>query len=412
MDEFPLSAHEMRSALPEARQLAECARNVFTITAGIDFEPTRKYAALAVRLTAPKAESMALGGDILMMLVPPASRMGPDVAMRRVLAYTKRHRVLDERVAFVMADFSREDVRHLKKLGRQHHVQIIFVRYTYGLTLGPTEFERELSLEWAASDPFDHALPVSDDAEFFGRRDEVIVMARQLQRGRVTSMFGIRRAGKTSVLDRIQRIGSGQGSFISALIDFEKAGIATLQSEELFEAMAGALVEAADGSFDGYATATSRSRNSYLSEDDFWHHLRLRGKPAVLLIDEIDRIVPDRANSDGERRFQELWRSLRSLYQESARQGCVLSLVVAGVSSYFLDVAVVGGEENAARRLVPAQFLPPFQRAASIAMIQVLGDRCGLVFSSAADWARQPSYFAARLTCASNTLSERFTSHT
>ena len=51
------------------------------------------------------------------------------------------------------------------------------------LGIDRSELERELFAELFAQDPFEVTGPVSDDANFFGRRDEAQELARKLQHG-------------------------------------------------------------------------------------------------------------------------------------------------------------------------------------------------------------------------------------
>ena len=64
-----------------------------------------------------------------------------------------------------------------------------------------TSLEQLLCVELYSHDPFDVAGPVSDDQNFFGRREEAIDLARKLQRGQIRSCLGIR----TSLRARSER---------------------------------------------------------------------------------------------------------------------------------------------------------------------------------------------------------------
>ncbi len=65
------------------------------------------------------------------------------------------------------------------------------------------EFERELCVELYSHDPFDYSGPVSNDQQFYGRRSEAQDYARRLQSGLIKTCMGIRKIGKTSLLNRI-----------------------------------------------------------------------------------------------------------------------------------------------------------------------------------------------------------------
>src|SRR3989442_4967124 len=91
----------------------------------------------------------------------------------------------------------------LKNWGRELGMSVLPI-YVGKETLPDGDaFERLLCVELYSYDPFDVTGPVADDAQFFGRRSEAQDLARKLQTGQIRSCFGIRKIGKTSILNRI-----------------------------------------------------------------------------------------------------------------------------------------------------------------------------------------------------------------
>ena len=361
-------------------EVAKSAASVLLFRGGIFVARDRRFAILVARLARRFAHAMALPRDVLFIIIAPDATIDVGYVLQLIAMHLDRHRGLDNRFAIVMSPYGRDDVRQLKTLGRQRNIDIMSIPVS-AAGLGPTAFQRVLSQDLFASDPFGLTTPVSEDTEFYGRRSEALTLARELQQGRVKSLFALRRAGKTSVLDRVQKIGAGQGSIVSTVVDLQDAALARLSAEDLIQVIIGSLAQAADSPL-GYSSALPDFQHGSVDDSDLWRSLRLVGKPAVLLIDEVDEIVPFSFEpGPAARQFTTFWRSLRRLQQESTRQGCVFGLLVTGVSSHAFRAPIVGDDENSARRLVPDEYLPPFTRAASIAMVMALGSRCGLEFS-------------------------------
>ena len=97
--------------------------------------------------------------------------------------------------------------------------------------------ERALCVELYSHDTFDVTGPVSDDANFYGRRDEAIDLARKLQKGQIRSCLGIRKVGKTSIVNRILREVQTSHDCLCVMVDCSKDDVWGLDAAGLLSSI-------------------------------------------------------------------------------------------------------------------------------------------------------------------------------
>jgi hypothetical protein len=106
-------------------------------------------------------------------------------------------------------------------------------------------------------------------------------------------------------------------------------------------------------------------------------------KPVIIFIDEVDYITPSSPTSeywkDG---FNKFWRNFRSVYQEAARSGNIISVMIGGVSAKWFIAETINHVENAALAFIPEEYLSPLDRSATRAMIKKISKSAGLIFSA------------------------------
>jgi hypothetical protein len=234
-------------------------------------------------------------------------------------------------------------------------------------------------------DPFDLAGPVRAAHQFFGRA-EVPDLARRLKAGHIQALFGIRKIGKTSVLNRVLDECRRFHGMACAFGDCSDDGLSSLTAGGLLNSINGALNDAICHEPTHYTTVTALEQEVEPHEAA-QTTLRIVGdsaSPVLLILDEVDYITPSSPVSPSwQTEFNKFFRALRLIYQECCRREIPFSIVLSGVSSRWFQVASVGGIENSALAFVPEGYLPPFERTQSLQMLQTLGRTAGLVFDSA-----------------------------
>ncbi len=282
-----------------------------------------------------------------------------------------------------------QDVRgnqKLKEWGRERGLTILPVYVGAAPLATGTEFERVLCREMFSNDAFDVTGPVADEAQFYGRRTETVELARQLQTGQIRSCLGIRKVGKTSVINRVIHNMLAHHDCYTVMIDCSTEDVWSKSPSGLLAAIAAA-AERASRSPGRYSTVAGGAPDEGMpnAAARLSHVVADAGRPLVLVFDEVDYITPGSPTAaDWATGFNPFWRTIRAIYQESCRGGRSLSILVGGVSSKWFAVESIAGVENAALQFVPEEYLTPFARGASVAMIRRLGTTAGLRFDEGA----------------------------
>jgi hypothetical protein len=270
----------------------------------------------------------------------------------------------------------------LKSWGRSLGLSVLPI-YVRNCPSKPTELERLLSHELFSHDPFDVTGPVSDDDNFFGRRNEAQDLARKLLTGQIRSCLGIRKIGKTSVINRIISDLRTHHDCYCVMVDCSKDEIWALSADGLMTALV-ASVKNAKIAADRYAMAVPVGPTMTLSDaaHALLNEIKESGKPVIFFIDEMDYITPGSPTAPHWRNaFNPFWRNIRSIYQEAARDFGHMSMLIGGVSSKWFSVESIDGIENAALALIPEEYLSPLPRRATISMIKKVARSAGLIFS-------------------------------
>ena len=246
-----------------------------------------------------------------------------------------------------------------------------------------TELERHLSYELFSHDPFDVTGPVSDDVNFFGRRNEAQDLARKLQQGQIRSCLGIRKIGKTSIINRVVQEVRLHHDCNVVMLDCSRDEIWQLSPEGLLTALAETIATLASQG-DGYIVVNAPVSTMDVAKASVSLSIEIekQDKPTLIFIDEVDYITPGSPTalhwSEG---FNVFWRNFRAVYQEALRKQHVVSMMVGGVSSKWFSVGSIGDIENAALAFIPEEYLSPLSRNATVAMIQKLSRSSGLTFT-------------------------------
>lgn len=268
--------------------------------------------------------------------------------------------------------------------GREEGFTVLPI-YVNGVMPSGENLERKLSSELFSHDHFDVTGPVSDDSQFYGRKDEAQELARKLRTGQIRARLGIRKIGKTSIVNRIIKNLQYDESVLSVMIDCSKDDIWSLDASGLMWSIAEDVSMAIDKDR-SYVSISASSSAVPISEsrERLTESILRCNRVVILFMDEFDYISPSSPKAaHWKTDFNDFWRNFRVTYQELTRSNRQnLSLLVSGISSKWFSVAMIEDVENAALAFIPEEYLSPLPRAATSAMIKKLSRASGLLFDA------------------------------
>ena len=170
----------------------------------------------------------------------------------------------------------------------------------------------------ARNDPYDEQRPVESELLFFGRAEALADIPQALLQGQHVGLFGLRKVGKTSLLNRIRdRMTSNPCVWIdcqgyeAVAIDLFNAILEGLH-KELTRLQVKNIPRAVR------VSSANEFRTEFLAHFNSWRARTASGR-VVLLLDEVDKYFPDRRDEHNVgvlRAYVALFRMLRALAQE------------------------------------------------------------------------------------------------
>jgi hypothetical protein len=232
--------------------------------------------------------------------------------------------------------------------------------------------------------------PVSGDLSFFGRERVLQEVIDLLEMGQPVGLFGLRKMGKTSLIQRLQgRLAQQQPI---AMVDTQKTaqqqGIWSLYPD-IIAAFADHLqryrpdVDLPDLHLWPDALAPSPALADAFMQDMRALHAVLgapdEGKRLLLIMDEIDRLLPA-GEAPGYEGFTTLFGQLRAANQQAR----MLDFLVVGVDAAVNRVERWQDHDNELYRALREVWMPPMAHDDVCEMIESLGSQMGVRYESEA----------------------------
>jgi uncharacterized protein YuzB (UPF0349 family) len=226
-------------------------------------------------------------------------------------------------------------------------------------------------------DLFDWDSPIQEDAGFFGRDPLVVRLCAGLREGQNFGVFGLRKAGKTSVLLAVKRkLNPLSASLRYAMVDCESPAVHHRRWWNLLRHLGAAV--GADGNpnpewnennaaelFSTRVTSTIKSLGS-------------SGR-VVLALDEIEHITFGLAggHSHWDEDYLPFWQTLRGLHTDLGGRFCFL---MAGTNARCSEFPLVNDRDNPIFQGISPQYLKPFSVDDVARMVRGIGKYMGLSF--------------------------------
>ena len=222
---------------------------------------------------------------------------------------------------------------------------------------------------------YDFDSPLRKDLYFFGRDDLCQGLIDKYDTGQSSSLFGLRRSGKTSILLSVCRRALQQGGYAS-LIDCQMVYQLSWSKALYYVASQinsdhGLKLVIDEGAYSDDVAAISFVRDI--------ERINKKLKKSILIaFDEVEQVTFGISFSETWRNgesYVRFWHVLRSLAQ---RQDNPITILVAGTNPKCLETPFVMGGDNPLYGQIKAEYIPAFTVAQSKNMIETLSSYMGI----------------------------------
>ena len=271
----------------------------------------------------------------------------------------------------------------LKQWGSENGISVISIYFPKIHQGGDLRYL--INSELYSQDPFDITGPVSRESEFFGRREEAISFARKIQEGSINSILGIRKTGKTSLINRVSAECAERHKDLIIFIDCSRDDIWSLDSSKLLKTIY-VNIKSLNDAGESYSSLSPIRDFSLITSESIISEIDRSQRHIIIIFDEFDYLTPSSPTNKliWQKQFNNFWRQIRVIYQEVCRRRRNLSVTLCGITSKWFVVPEIDGIENAAAALIPEEYLRPLEENAVVSMVKALGNRCGLSFEEGA----------------------------
>jgi hypothetical protein len=240
-------------------------------------------------------------------------------------------------------------------------------------------FERHLFTK----DLFGMSSALKNDKFFFGRSSEIQRLVGHYQSNENSTVFGLRRIGKTSLLWAVVRHLKTAGAPV-ALIDGNDAKYHRAEWNKALYRVKQA-VYAINGMKGGNAeSAYSASDATSCFTDDLKAIKTRFGKPALIIFDEIQNLCFDVSTGEAWRSGQEsipFWQAIRSVYQQNQN---LFSIILGGTNAHIVEAPhAPDGSDNPLFGYIIPKYLGFFSWEEVKGMLEQIGGYMGVSFDQA-----------------------------
>ena len=266
--------------------------------------------------------------------------------------------------------------------------------YTDGLEAGQyshTSLRAEIAKLMRSMNHFDNSNEIREAADFFGRVDDLEALTSLAVSGQSVGVFGLRRAGKTSLLYRVAdalRVRGIESIYVqlNAMADADHLREHLVESTaRLVSRIGGRVPENSEMLNKDFTVLTSSElRRRWVYEMDAL--LDQVDSEVVILLDETDlaneeSLDFDEVDRDDRQNMNRVLQQLRGVIQIRNERGKRrLLLLAAGVAASIFTSSLRFGRDNQLFGFASARPLGPMSRNEMRQMVRVLGKRSGLRF--------------------------------
>lgn len=385
MDEAVMIKHEAYQAFfkarPEQNSLAEKLDEGFEITFGAS------QGEKAFWLAAPKPhmqERFGLQNEVLVIYSP--QRISDARILTSIEQISRgpdfRHRI-DKVLVLVVHGAEKEPTDTLLASDSERVIIGITFDELNNPSRGSLFLRSRISERFGFIDLLGMSSPIGSDKYFFGRDSLVQELAQMtLSKNQNAGLFGLRKTGKTSVLQAVLRRITIQNS-LCEYIDCHTPGLHAARWWQALENIVERLHSKLQSDFRRQANLaleyTQQNCGTRFSSD-----LKLlldqTGGSITLLLDEVEFITPRLSGALGahwDEDFVPFWQTIRAAHQELSGR---ITFIVAGVNPSAVESTSFNSTPNPIFQLAIPKYLDPFDESAVRKMLKFFGRYSGVQF--------------------------------
>ncbi|HHQ4309264.1 TPA: hypothetical protein ACSP7Y_005353, partial [Serratia fonticola] len=232
-------------------------------------------------------------------------------------------------------------------------------------------------------DLFSYETPLKTDIYFFGRHEVIQSIYGKYQTGQCSSLFGLRRIGKTSVIYAILRMMELRGE-PHVYIDCSETSFHMRRWNECLHFIINELAKKISRE-DNYTLSpvekyTPKDASIYFEKDIETIYQLYDNKRILIALDEIENITFELSPTlhwKSDLDFIFFWQAIRSLFQKRPE---LFSVMISGVNPKSIETAVVHTYDNPIYRFISPTYLPFFKATEVKEMVSTIGNYMGMHF--------------------------------
>ena len=229
-------------------------------------------------------------------------------------------------------------------------------------------------------DLFAFEAPLKKDIYFFGRTDLIQELINRLKSGENSGIFGLRKTGKTSLINGIER-NLIKEDIKSTIIDCQDPSFNQRRWNESLYYLCTKVKSALDVKIQVPKEERFTEKDASSLTEDFLKKCRKKlSGPIFLIFDEIENISRNTAPAEhwcNGKDFALFWQSLRSMFQ---RNNNFISYLIVGTNPTCIELPKIDNIDNPIFNHFNPLYIPGFEIKDTREMVRKLGKRMGLKF--------------------------------
>lgn len=229
-------------------------------------------------------------------------------------------------------------------------------------------------------DLFAFEAPLKKDLYFFGRNDLILELINRYKSGENSGVFGLRKTGKTSLINGIERNLFKEG-VKPIIIDCQDTSFNQRRWYEALYYVCSKAKESLGIDVDVADEQAFTEKDASIHTERFLKKCnKLTLSPIFIIFDEIENISRDTSPAEHWRTgidFVLFWQTLRSIFQ---RNDDLLSYLIVGTNPTCIEISKIDSIDNPIFNHFDPQYIPGFSVKETREMSRKLGRRMGIKF--------------------------------